>query len=179
MSALSGPGGAAAPVGVGLDAPEERTSSFADLTSEQFFELVMTELQNQDPSEPQDTQALLDQISTLSTMEAESQTLEKLDRMIEQGDQMLLGSDFVSAAGLIGALVEGSGESGQAASGLVSSVSRSGEQTVLNLADGSRMALEDVRRVDPPPPATDPPDDPSAGPADDPDDDPEDREQQP
>jgi flagellar basal-body rod modification protein FlgD len=73
-------------------------SSMADLGSEDFLRLLITELTNQDPLEPMENQDLLNQISSIRDIEASTTLTESL--------RMLTGQQrFSSASSLIGRYV--------------------------------------------------------------------------
>ena len=55
----------------------------ADLSSEEFVQILITELQNQDPFNPSDTNAMLEQISSIRNID-QSQT--KNEEVVEQVD---------------------------------------------------------------------------------------------
>ena len=56
--------------------PKTTTKNFNNLNSEDFFGLLIAQLQNQDPLKPTDNQTLLNQISSIRQME-QSSTLTK------------------------------------------------------------------------------------------------------
>ncbi len=150
MSALTGPGGNS-PLTTdvssllnsgGAQAPrvQERNNGFSELTSEEFVEIMIQELTNQDPLAPSDSQALLEQISTIRSIESDTALLDRLDSLVGH-------NEFASASGLIGALVGGINEQGRRVADVVLSVSRTDEGPVLNLYDGSRVPLSQVDEV--------------------------------
>lgn len=68
---------------------------FGALDSDEFTKLILTELGNQDPLEPNDTGALLEQLSTIRSIESDTRLNDTLADMVER-------SDFMAAASLIG-----------------------------------------------------------------------------
>jgi len=137
MSALSGTTSAS------LSSTTSTGSSNSDLGSlsnDEFFELIMAELSAQDPLEPNDTQALIEQISLIRSIESDEQMTESLNELADQ-------SAFNSAAGMIGQLVSGITESGQRVDDLVVSVSNTADGPILNLLDGSRVPVGNVDEV--------------------------------
>lgn len=115
-------------------------SAFGELSSDEFMELILTELQNQDPLEPQDTQALLEQLSSLRDIEADIRTAENFENLVEK-------SEFAAATNLIGSLISGISTTGQRVADLVISVSISRDGPVLNLFDGSVVPFDQVEEV--------------------------------
>lgn len=129
--------------------PTSTTDAFSALTSGQFLQIIFTELQNQDPLEPNDTTAMLNQLSTLRSIESDTQMVDSLSRLVNQ-------SEFAAASSLIGSLVSGITLDNRRVADLVVSVSNTQDGPVLNLFDGSRMFFSNVDEI--------------AGPIGDPDD---------
>lgn len=77
-------------------------SGFNGLSSEDFMKLLITQLQNQDPSSPMDSDQLLNQISQMRTLQANLE-LEKSLKELAAGQQLsTLGQQLSSATSLIG-----------------------------------------------------------------------------
>lgn len=114
--------------------------ALSTLSSGQFLQIIFTELQNQDPLEPQDTGAMLDQLSTLRTIESDTQMVESLENLVSQ-------NEFAAASQLIGSLVSGITIDNQRTADLVISVSQTSQGPVLNLFDGSRMFFDQVDEI--------------------------------
>ena len=133
MSAIDTLGGASLP-------PSATPNGFSDLSSEEFLEIIFAELSNQDPLEPQDTQALLEQLGSLRDIESDLALQQQLETLVDQ-------NGFAAAAGLIGSLVSGITTDGRRTADLVLSVSQTADGPVLNLFDGSRMLFENVDEI--------------------------------
>lgn len=139
----------------GLGAPNNPTSStdaFSALTSGQFLQIIFTELTNQDPLAPNDTQSMLNQLSTIRSIESDTQMVDSLTRLVRQ-------SEFAAASGLIGSLVSGISLDNRRVADLVVSVSMTQDGPVLNLFDGSRMFFSNVDEIVGPIDDGSPPDD--------------------
>jgi len=76
------------------DVVEDKTS----LSNDDFMTLLLVELQNQDPTEPTDTEQILSQTSELATLEATDKTNQALEDLVAT---MSASSDF-SAISAIG-----------------------------------------------------------------------------
>lgn len=113
---------------------------YSELTSEQFLEIILTEMSNQDPLEPNDTSQLLDQLSSIRSIESDLQLADQLETLVAQ-DQLAAASDT------IGKIVTGLDENGRRVAEIVSSVSRTQEGIVLNLRDGSRVDMTQVDEI--------------------------------
>lgn len=114
--------------------------SFNSLSSAEFLQIIFTELQNQDPLEPQDTNAMLNQLSALRSIESDQNMVDSLQNLVSQ-------NEFASASQLIGSLVSGITLDNQRVADLVISVSQSSQGPVLNLFDGSRMLFDQVDEI--------------------------------
>lgn len=139
----------------GLGSPNNPTSStdaFSALTSGQFLQIIFTELTNQDPLAPNDTQSMLNQLSTIRSIESDTQMVDSLTRLVKQ-------SEFAAASGLIGSLVSGISLDNRRVADLVVSVSMTQDGPVLNLFDGSRMFFSNVDEIVGPIDDGSPPDD--------------------
>lgn len=130
-------------------------NAFNELTSGQFLQIIFTELTNQDPFQPNDSQAMLQQLATIRSIEADSQMSSKLNALVRQ-------NELAAASGLIGSLVSGISLDNRRVADMVISVSQTADGPVLNLFDGSRMFFSQVDEIvgplDPPPGPTDPTD---------------------
>ncbi len=114
--------------------------AFSSLSSEEFTRIILTELRNQDPLEPNDTGALLEQLSSIRSIQSD---LELSDRL----ESVVLQNEFAGAAGLIGKRVSGLTETGQRVEDVVASVSRGSDGTILNLLGGKRVPMSGLDRV--------------------------------
>ena len=83
-----------------------------EMTSEQFLELLLAELQNQDPMEPMKNNELMAQMTQIKSLEATQDLVENLNRLTE-------GMEIGSAASLIGKLVSGKADNGITVEGKV------------------------------------------------------------
>ena len=113
---------------------------FSELSSEQFIQIMIQELQNQDPLQPQDTQALIEQLSGLRNIESQTQLSEQLRELVLQNQ--------VAAAGnMIGKRVQGIDSTTSQASGRGVSVRVKGDQVVLELDNGRSMEMSQVTEI--------------------------------
>ncbi|USN98592.1 MAG: hypothetical protein H6810_10510 [Phycisphaeraceae bacterium] len=134
MSAIS------TPTSVGTDSVRTPSNAFSAINSEDFVAMMLSELSNQDPLQPNDTQQLLDQISSIRSIESDQSLLESLNGMVDS-------NEFASASNLIGTLVSGLTEQGSRTSDVVLSVSRTTDGPVLNLFNGTRVPFDKVDEV--------------------------------
>lgn len=114
-------------------------SAFSELRSEEFVRIIFTELANQDPLSPSDSKALLDQLSSLRSIQSDIDMGNRLGDLVAQ-------NELSAAAGLIGKTVRGRGATGTT-TGPVESVSRTDDGAVLNLSGGRRILMSRVDEV--------------------------------
>jgi flagellar basal-body rod modification protein FlgD len=121
------------------------TKNFNDLQSEDFFGLLIAQLQSQDPLKPTDNQALLDQMSSIRQME-QSTTLNRTLTLLAAEQR------FGATSGLIGHYVSGTvkDQNGNSAiiRGIVTGVHfEGGGRAVLELHDGRMLPADKVEQV--------------------------------
>ncbi|MEX2213104.1 MAG: flagellar hook capping FlgD N-terminal domain-containing protein [Phycisphaeraceae bacterium] len=132
-SAASAIGGQASAAGGG----------FAALSSTDFIKVLLTELSNQDPFQPQDSGALLEQLSSLRNIESQLSLQKGLESLVLQ-------NGVTSAAGLIGKDVEGLDANNDSISGVVASVRVERGKAVLELSSGKSLAIDRVTSISQP-----------------------------
>lgn len=138
LSSAVGSAGASAQ---GQQAPG--SNKFSELSSDEFVKVLFTELQNQDPMEPQDTGALLEQLSSLRNIESQMSLQDELQSLVTQ-------NQIAGAGNLIGKQVAGLTEGNEQITGLVSSVRVKDDQVVLELDTGQRLAMSQVTGISEP-----------------------------
>jgi len=109
------------------------------------MKIMFTELSNQDPTKPQDTQALLTQINTVRSIESNVQMMNKLTDLVAQ-------NQFATAGSLVGKTIIGLDESFQAVQGRVKSAAIENNQILLTLVTGERVPMDNVESISDPDP---------------------------
>ena len=104
---------------------------------EAFLQLLVTQMQNQDPTNPTDSAEYLSQLASFSSVEQQLQSNAKLDSLLST-------MAFGQGAGLIGRSVTSS--DGQT-TGTVVSVSQVAGQTTVNLDAGTVLNVTDITTV--------------------------------
>lgn len=90
--------------------------AFEELGVDQFLQMMITEMQNQDPLDPMDTTAILEQVGQLREIAASDQLTETLA-------SVLLGQNLATASGLIGRLIVALTDDAEQISGQVDGIS--------------------------------------------------------
>lgn len=132
---------AGAIAGVAIAEPSQpNNNAFAEMSSEEFINILVTELTQQDPFEPNDSAAILEQLSSLRNIESQTELQDQLQAMVSQ-------NAISAASGLIGQQVTGLSESNQTVSGLVRSLVIENGEPILKLEDGTRIEASRVTDV--------------------------------
>ena len=117
------------------------TGRFSEMSSEDFMKIIFTELQSQDPFKPNDSNALLEQLNSIRSIESDVQMEERLQSIVFQ-------NQMSTAGGLIGKRVAGLTENAERVGGIVKSVSRSGDSITLNLENGWIIPMDNLEYID-------------------------------
>ncbi len=128
--------------GFAASTPVSTGSAFGDLSSEEFIRVMISELSNQDPFDPQDSSALLEQFSSLRNIESQLELQDKLGALVLQ-------NQIASAGGLIGKMVAGLNSTNDAVDGLVMSVRIEGDNVMLELDTGHTLPMQQVLAIAP------------------------------
>ena len=113
---------------------------FNELSSEDFLQIIFTELQQQDPFEPNDSSALLEQLNSIRAIESDIDLTRKLEDIVFQ-------NKLASAGNLIGKTVEGVVPTGDRVVGNVFAVIRQGDEVSLQLDSGWELPADNVQVI--------------------------------
>lgn len=122
MSAINQPGSSSVAAGAAFSAAE-RNSQIGDgseegynsLNTDDFLRLLINELQNQDPLDPVDNAAMIQQLGQIREIGASDQLTSTLS-------QLNNSQQLVTASGLIGQQVDGLDDNGSNLSGIVDKI---------------------------------------------------------
>ena len=114
---------------------------FAELESADFMKVLISELSNQDPFNPQDSAALLEQLSSLRNIESQLVLQERLEDLVLQNQITLAG-------GLIGRIVSGLDPNNDSVEGIVTAVRVRDGKALLELDNGAVLPVDRVMRVE-------------------------------
>lgn len=109
-------------------------NAFSALDSDDFLKLMLAELSKQDPLQPNDTKAMIDQLSSLQSIQSNQDLSANMKALVSQ-------NELSSAAGLIGKTITGFDAGGERVEGRVARVIRTSDGAELALADGTRVAM--------------------------------------
>lgn len=111
-----------------------------NLSPENFIQLMVTQLKNQDPTQPTSNQDLLAQMSQIGQLESSTQLQKTMS-------SVTLQTQVGSASALIGKSVTGVDSSNNKVTGVVNSVSVAGGNVALNLDSGTSLALSGLSTI--------------------------------
>lgn len=127
-------------VGSATSSSATASRSIGEISPEEFLQLLITQLQNQDPFEPVKNQELLQQMSAVRQLQSNIELQQTLE-------DITLQQQISSAGALIGKLVSGLDGNLDRVNGLVTSVAVESGKVYLELDNGNHIKLQDVQRV--------------------------------
>ncbi|MCH2162582.1 MAG: hypothetical protein MK085_12010, partial [Phycisphaerales bacterium] len=116
------------------------SSRFNDLKSEDFMKIIFTELQQQDPFDPNDSSALLEQLNSIRQIESDIQLTSQMESIVFQNQMAAAGT-------LIGNIVQGILPTGDRVAGQVLSVIRQGDTVSLELDSGWLLPMDNIEII--------------------------------
>lgn len=105
-----------------------------------FINLMVTQLQQQDPTKPADNSQLLAQMSQIGQLQSANTLTDSLKGMVLQ-------NQIGSAGNLIGKNIQGLDDQNNAIGGVVNSVNVEGNNVYLELDNGNKLALSRVTSI--------------------------------
>jgi flagellar basal-body rod modification protein FlgD len=114
-------------------------SGFGSLTTADFMQMLIAELQNQDPTQPMSSQDLLGQLATMSQL----QSTTDLDTALQSNtsnQQLSIGASFIGKA------IAGTDASGNAVSGVVTQAFLSNGSAYVGVGN-SQVPLANITNV--------------------------------
>ena len=128
-----------APATAGLYAAQPTRAPKQVMDGEMFLHLLVTQLRNQDPSSPMDTNQMISQTTQLATME-------RLTELAGTGKEDFSLQMRSAAAALLSREVSYTGEDGQTITGIATAVSYAGAVPQVTIA-GVDVALDAISGV--------------------------------
>lgn len=122
---------------------ERGETGISGLQAEDFMNMLITQLQYQDPTEPTGNEEILSQVSQLRDLQSATDLSETLQAMVT-------GSELSNAAGLIGQNIIGRNADGDIVEGVATSARLVDGEAVLKV-NGEDVKLTDIDTVSAPP----------------------------
>lgn len=116
------------------------TSRFSEMSSEDFIKIIFTELTNQDPLKPSDSSALLQQMSSIRSIESDIKLTDQLNALVSQNQLSAAGS-------MIGKFIGGVTADNNRVAGFVVAVSRENDSVNLELDNGWTVPIKNVEKL--------------------------------
>ncbi len=117
----------------------------ATLTPNDFIQFMVTQLQNQDPLDPTDSNQMLEQMSEIGQLESSDTLQSDLTTMVQQ-------NQIASASNMIGKYVQGTDANSNQASGSVTAVQVTTNGVNLTIDTGDTVPLNNVTAITNAPP---------------------------
>ncbi len=122
------------------------TNPLAGMSTGDFLKIMMSELQNQDPTQPESSSQLLGELSSLENVQSQVGLQSGLQSMVTQ-------NQLAQAGGLIGREVAGVDANNNQVQGLVTSVIVQNGTPSLQLDTGDSINMSNVTAIGPAPAA--------------------------
>jgi len=123
------------------------TTAANSLTANDFIQFLVTELQNQDPLNPTDSNDMLSQMSEIGQLESSTSLQSSLTGMVQQ-------NQVSAASSMLGKEVQGTDQNSNPVQGIVSAVNVTTKGVNLSLTSGSTVSLANVTSITNAPTAT-------------------------
>ena len=120
--------------------PSTVSNPNAQLKPADFIQMMITQLQNQDPLQPTSNEDLLNQMSQIGQLQSSTSLQSSLQTMTLQ-------TNLSSAGNLIGKMVTGQDDQGKPLQGLVNSVKVVSGQVSLELDSGQELSMSNVTGI--------------------------------
>jgi len=114
-----------------------------ELGKDAFLQLLVMQLQNQDPLEPQDNAQMIAQLAQFSTLEQ----MNNLTQSFHALSASVMQSNFVAASNLLGKTVLGMDIDGNPLEGVVERIAMDVSGNVNLIVNGSQMPLQNLFSV--------------------------------
>jgi flagellar basal-body rod modification protein FlgD len=115
----------------------------SDLDKDMFLQLLVLQMQNQDPLQPVENTEMIAQLAQFSALEAMTNLQDEFAVMSGNIDQL----NFISAGQLLGRTVVGVDLEGEIRRGVVEGVHLNGSTVVLTV-DGGLMSMAGITRIE-------------------------------
>jgi flagellar basal-body rod modification protein FlgD len=119
---------------------QSKTNSNFNLQPMDFIKMMVTQLQQQDPTKPADNSQLLAQMGQIGQLQSSNTLTESLKGMVLQ-------NQIGSAGNLIGKSIQGLDDQNNELGGVVNSVKVEGTDVFLELDNGNKLALSRVTSI--------------------------------
>lgn len=123
------------------------SKTVADMTSDDFLKLLITQLSSQDPFNPVTNQDLLNQVSSIRNLQMNTEQLATNQQLATSINGMSLQNSISTASGCIGKKVTGIDDSNSEISGIVTGVRVESGNVMLDLDSGKSLSIGNVTQI--------------------------------
>ena len=134
------------PTGQKIDIVDKNSQGFNALDSESFMKLLITQLQNQDPTEPTSNEALLTQLSQMRSLQASVELEDTIKQLTDNQSSAATAAFASSSASLIGRIVTATNEQGETIEGEVDRAILRDGKAFVGIGD-SEVPIENITSV--------------------------------
>jgi flagellar basal-body rod modification protein FlgD len=115
------------------------SDAFKDLNLDTFIQLLVSELQNQDPMNPMDNAQILNQVSQIRAIESNT-------RLTDTLGSVLRGQNVATASSLLGKKISGLTDKGDKVQGVVDRVTVADDTTTVHVGT-SEVSLKNIGEI--------------------------------
>jgi flagellar basal-body rod modification protein FlgD len=117
------------------------TNTSFSVSSKQYLDLFITEMQNQDPMQPLSNKDMLEQFAQLTSVQLMTDLSTSIGGMTKQ-------NQILTASGMLGKTIEYTGANGQTSSAVVTDARVDAKGAVqIGVSNGDIIALDKVTRI--------------------------------
>ncbi|MBN2212152.1 MAG: hypothetical protein JW709_12210 [Sedimentisphaerales bacterium] len=117
------------------------------LSSDDFLQIMITELTHQDPFDPVKNETLLNQMSSIQQIESQQNMSKSFKTLVSNFDQLLKRDELSTAGKMVGQIISGKNLSGTDVYGKVLAVNVSENDIILELDTGDKVKMSDLTRM--------------------------------
>lgn len=117
------------------------SGGFSSMSSEDFTKVILAELSRQDPLQPSDTGALIQQLSGIRQIQSSMDLSKDIGTLVSQ-------NEFSAATTLIGRKVSGISLDNERVDGVVKSVSRTNVGALVTLETGEQLLATNLDQIE-------------------------------
>lgn len=119
-----------------------------DLGEDDFMQLLLAQLQNQDPLQPASDTEFIAQLAQFNSLAELTSIKTAISDLGESLSELMIVQDLNQGSALIGKTIGGMTASGETVSGVVASVQLSANQVYLKLEDNSLVPIEQLSSIE-------------------------------
>lgn len=124
------------------------TKTKNDLGEDDFMQLLLAQLQNQDPLQPASDTEFIAQLAQFNSLAELTSIKTSISELSESVSELMIIQDLNQGSALIGKTIGGMTASGETVSGVVASVQMSKNQVYLKLEDNTLVPIQQLSSIE-------------------------------